>query len=187
MADEDKKKETKDSKKPRVFNSGFLQWIIMAAVVLICACSGLFLGRLTAGSPNSAAVEPSPASESTQPEIPQTEHSTENSGGGWYYELDPVVANLDEPGVTRYVRATITLEVDAACGRRKAISFFDQKKPVLTNWLTVYLASLCLEDVKGDRNLKRIQSEILSAFNETLFPDAEPQIKHVLFKEFAIQ
>ena len=54
-------------------------------------------------------------------------------------------------------------------------------------WLTVYLASLHLEDIRGDNNLKRIQSQVMDAFNEKLFPDSKPKIKNVLFKEFAVQ
>ncbi len=64
----------------------------------------------------------------------------------------------------------------------------DEKQFLLKNWLAIYLASLTIEDARGDRNLKRIQLQILDAFNETLFPDAKPQIKRILFKEgFAIQ
>ena len=66
--------------------------------------------------------------------------------------------------------------------------FIEEKKPRLKNWLAIYLASLTLEDARGDKNLKRIQLQILDAFNEMLFPDAKPQIKRILFKEgFAIQ
>ena len=57
----------------------------------------------------------------------------------------------------------------------------------MTNWLTIYLASLSLGDIRGDKNLRRIQSQITDAFNEILFPDAKPQIENVLFKEFPIQ
>jgi flagellar basal body-associated protein FliL len=72
--------------------------------------------------------------------------------------------------------------------KQKYTAFLDEeKKPTLTNWLTIYLAGLTLEDIRGDKNLRRIQSQILDAFNEQLFPDAKPQIKHILFKEFAIQ
>ncbi len=71
--------------------------------------------------------------------------------------------------------------------KEKGLVFLEEKKPLLTSWLTVYLASLSLEDIRGDGNLKRIQSQMLDAFNEELFPDSEPHIKHILFKEFAIQ
>jgi len=70
---------------------------------------------------------------------------------------------------------------------KEGTTFLNEKKPLLTNWLTVYLASLSLEDIRGDANLKSIQSQILDAFNEKLFPDSKPKIKHILFKEFAVQ
>jgi flagellar basal body-associated protein FliL len=71
--------------------------------------------------------------------------------------------------------------------QKKGGAFLTEKNPILKNWLTIYLASQTVEDMRGDRNLKRIQSEILEALNEKLFPNAKPQIKRVLFKEFAIQ
>jgi len=70
---------------------------------------------------------------------------------------------------------------------KKGVVFLDEKKPILTSWLTIYLAGLSLEDTRGDRNLKRIQSQVLDTFNEKLFPDSKPQIRNVLFKEFAVQ
>jgi len=71
--------------------------------------------------------------------------------------------------------------------QKKGLGLLQEKIPVLKSWLTIYLASQTLEDVRGDRNLMRIQSEILDAFNEKLFPNAKPKIKHILLKEFAVQ
>ena len=162
----------------------------MAVAVVLCAGAGLGLGRLFAVSGTPQRAE---QAKLTQPEDLKVD-APDLTGSGklpnqktWYYELEPVVANLDVPGITRYVRAAITLEISAEVDQQKGSAFLEEKKPVLTSWLTIYLASLTLEDIRGDRNLKRIQSQILDAFNEKLFPDARPQIKHVLFKEFAIQ
>ena len=81
--------------------------------------------------------------------------------------------------------------MDPALSNRRAEAsnkkLFLAKGPILTNWLTIYLASLGLEDIRGDRNLKRIQAQILDAFNDQLFPDEKPKIKRILFREFAIQ
>ena len=141
-----------------------------------------------AGSPTSQTAEPPAQDTSVSIEDLKTDaDSTTDSQKTWYYDLDPVVANLDVPGVTRYVRTSLTLEISSQIDKQKGTIFLEEKKPLLTNWLTIYLASLGLEDIRGDRNLKRIQSQILDAFNERLFPDAKPQIKHILFKEFAIQ
>jgi len=82
---------------------------------------------------------------------------------------------------------SLTLEVDSEIDPKKGAAFIESKKPLLKNWLAIYLASLNLEDIRGDRNLIRIQSQIRDAFNEKLFPDSKPQIKNVLIKEFAIQ
>jgi flagellar basal body-associated protein FliL len=111
----------------------------------------------------------------------------EDSEKVWYYDLDPVVANLNEPGVTRYVRATFMLEVSSEMDKKKGAAFLDEKKPVLINWLTVYLSSLGLEDIRGDKNLRSIQLRVCEAFNEKLFPHSKPLIKRVLIKEFPVQ
>jgi flagellar basal body-associated protein FliL len=188
---EDTKAESTDEKSSSPSKlAKFLPWIIMAVVVVLCAGAGLGLGRLFAGSGTPQPAEPSEQTKSTQTENLKVEAPDLDFGGPqktWYHELEPVVANLDVPGITRYVRASITLEVSAEVDQKKGHTFLEEKKHLLTNWLTIYLASLTLEDIRGDRNLRRIQSQILDAFNEKLFPDAKPQIKHILFKEFAIQ
>jgi flagellar basal body-associated protein FliL len=105
----------------------------------------------------------------------------------WYYDLDPVVASLNEPSVTRYVRASLTLQISTELEQSKGVALLDQKKPLLINWLTVYLSGLGLEDIRGDKNLRSIQSKICESFNDQLFPDAKPLILQVLIKEFPVQ
>ena len=167
----------------------FLPWIIIFVVVLICACAGLSVGRLFAGSGTPEGVETGPESvESAQIEDLKADNNPAKAPAKvWYYDLDPVVANLNEPTVTRYVRASLTLEMSADMDVKKGTAFLDEKKPILINWLTVYLSSLGLEDIRGDKNLRSIQSYIRDAFNEKLFPDSKPQIKQVLIKEFPVQ
>ncbi len=183
-------KENQDDKKAA--KSGSLQWIILAAVVAFCAGSGFGLGRLLAGSVKN---EPAQAPQTTTEELNQAKDiksdAPDLSGGEsqktWYYDLEPVVANLDEPGVTRYIRAALTLQINSEVDQKKGVAFFEEKMPLLTDWLTIYFAGLSIEDIRGDKNLKRIKSQILDIFNEKLFPDVKPQIKNILFKELAIQ
>ena len=183
---QDSKAETSDKKS---LIARFLPWLILVVVALICGGAGLFVGRLFAGSPKPETVE-----SYIKPDAPkQTEKtkadkdSSKEPGKFWYYELDPVVANLNEPTVTRYVRASLTLEMSADLDQKDGKAFLDEKKPILINWLTVYLSSLSLDDVRGDKNLRSIQSHIRDAFNEQLFPDSKSQIKQVLIKEFPVQ
>jgi len=161
--------------------------IILAVVLLVLAGAGFTLGRLFAGSRTSQTSGASEKDQSAQVEKLEAKGSADDAQKSWYYDLDPVIANLDVADVTRYVRASLTLEVSSEVDEKKGTAFLDEKKPILTNWLTVYLASLGLDDIRGDSSLKRIQSQVLDGFNERLFPDSKPKIKRILFKEFAVQ
>ncbi len=193
MADVDETKEQKgpgeEKGQKKSFIGRFLPWMIIAAVVVFCAGAGFGLGRLFAGSgePEAAQAGPKPDESNQVEDLTADNDSTNGSGKVWYYDLDPVIANLNEPGVSRYVRASFTLEISSETDQKKGAAFLDEKKPVLTDMLFVYLSGLSLKDVQGDKNLKSIQSRVRELFNEKLFPDSKPQIKRVLIKEFPIQ
>jgi len=166
---------------------GRLQWIIIAAVPVICAGVGFGLGRLMGRPAAAGAADSTGQAPSTQAQLAKTDVSEKDSQKGWYFDLEPVVANLNEPGATRYVRVALTLEISNELDQKKTTAFLQENAPLLKNLLTIYLASQTIEDMRGDRNLRRIQLEILDNFNEKFFPNGAPQIKQVLLKEFAIQ
>jgi flagellar basal body-associated protein FliL len=184
LQEEDKVEEKKSS-------GGPLFLIILAVVIAISAGAGLGLGRIFAGpkAKPPPVDQTVPLEQTQQQEIDKllTESSVEDSKSWYYPSLDPIVANLNEPGVNRYVRMSLIMEVSSAVDQIKGTAFLDEKKPLLVNYLTVYLSSLSIQDVRGDKNLKRIQSQIKDLLNEKLFPDAKPQITSILFKEFSIQ
>ena len=193
MADVDDTKEQKESAAEKgdkkSFIGRFLPWIIIVAVVVFCAGAGFGLGRSFAGSgaPGAAEAGPKPDDSSQAEDLTADNDSTNDSQKVWYYDLDPVIANLNEPGVSRYVRASFTLEISAETDQEKGVAFLDEKKPILTDMLFVYLSGLSLKDIQGDKNLKSIQSRIRELFNEKFFPDSKPQITRVLIKEFPVQ
>ncbi|MDH4238473.1 MAG: flagellar basal body-associated FliL family protein [Phycisphaerae bacterium] len=198
MADEDDVKKQEQEAPPdskaesgdQKILGGRLLWIITAVVVIVGAGAGFGLGRLLGASGKTETAQSAEGGQARPENLKAdtTDSTGAKSQGTWYYDqFEPVVANLDEPSVTRYVRLTLIMEIDAQVDKKKGTAFIGEKKHLLTNWLTIYLAGLSLEDIRGEKNLKRIQSEIVDAFNEKLFPDAKPQIKRVLFKEFAIQ
>jgi flagellar basal body-associated protein FliL len=193
MADVDDTKQQEEQKGPEAeksdkksFIGRFLPWIIMVVVVAVCAGAGFGLGRLFAGS---GTPDSDPNADDSIPteDLKADDDSAGESQGVWYYDLEPVIANLNEPTVTRYVRASLTLEMSSDVDEKKGTAFLDAKKPILVNWLFVYLSGLSLEDIRGDKNLKTIQSHIRDAFNEMLFPDSKPQILQILIKEFPVQ
>jgi len=199
MADEDDVKKQKDAQEDVKTESdnksqktskigSLLPWLIMAVIIIACAGTGFAIGRLFAGSESVETAGSAEQNQPTQTDELRDGDSKKDSQKNWYYDaLEPVIANLNEPGITRYVRVSLTLEVNSEIDPKKGTAFIESKKPLLKNWLAIYLASLALEDIRGDRNLRRIQSQIRDAFNEKLFSDSKPQIKNVLFKEFAVQ
>ena len=191
MADKDKEhKETKQgaSEKSAEAKTGVLTWAVMGVVIVVLSGSGFFLGRLLAGSPQTSEVatvskeEPNPAKPSPAATGKQVSAET------WYYkDMESVVVNPDEPGATRFVRVGLILEVSNELGETEAKEMFLAKNPLLINWLNLYFKSLSLSQMENEKDMKRILSQICDGFNEILFPEAKPQIKHVLIREFNIQ
>lgn len=156
----------------------------MAGIIIISAGAGAGLAKLFAGGKRPEQLQQA----DKKPAAPAaSELIVSGNQKSWYYDMDPIIANLNEPSVTRYIRITITLEMSEKVNAEKGKAFISEKKPELTNWLNIYLSSQTVEDIRGDKNLRRIQSQILNAFNEKLFPNGQGGIKQVLFKEFAVQ
>src|SRR4030042_94260 len=99
MADEKTKKKQKDSKEPKAAKTGILPWIILAAVVLLCAGGGFLLGRLFTGSSITGAAHASEENETGQP-ASQAGSEAAKTGKTWFHDLEPVVPNLDGPSAT---------------------------------------------------------------------------------------
>ena len=163
-----------------------LAWIIMVVVIAVMAGSGFVLGRLLAGSSSPKTTDPSqenPQAQGFTPSGPDTD-----SKDTWLYkEMESVVANPNEPGAKRFVKAGLILEVSSGFSKDDFTKLMGAKEPFLTNWLNLYLKSLRLEDMENDSDLRRIESQACDAFNELLFPNARPQIKRILIREFNIQ
>jgi flagellar basal body-associated protein FliL len=160
-----------------------LPWLIPTVVVLVFAIGGFLVGRAfgTRGQAQTAAGAEATAPAESAPPLKA------GVGAGWYYELDPVVVNLNEPGVTRYVRTGLTLEMSSTMDEKDGRPFLDQKKPLLKHWVTLFFANQTIEDTRGEKNLMRMETQISDTFNTNLFPGSKPRIKSVLFREFAIQ
>jgi len=169
--------ETQGSSKAK-----FIVWGILAAVILVGFGGGYGAARIFA-APESAIEEVVEEPE----EEPLIEETATEEVSNWEFEIPPVIANLDEPGVTRYVRATLILRISNEVPEAEYGLVLAGKESELVDWLYLYMASLNLEDVQGARNLERFKLEIQKNFNEMLFPDSKPMIKRILTKEFQIQ
>lgn len=161
-------------------------WLVPMLAIVICASAGFIVGRLfgaRGGARTVSAAEQVGAADAALPSAPPEKA---DAGPSWYYDLDPVIGNLNEPGIVRYVRLGLTLEL-SGMSEKEGAAFLEQRRPHLKNWLTLYLNNLSLADVRGEKNLRQMQTQISDAFNQSLFPGAKPRIKRILFKELSIQ
>lgn len=182
----DEPKDTKGVKKSLI--GRLLPFIIMFIVAALGAGSGFGLSRLFAGSGGSVKTSDSNSGSAGGAESHNAKGSgSEKSGSSWYYDLEPVIANLNEPSVTRYVSASLTLEMNSDYEEKKGRAFLDEKKPVIINSITIYLSGLTIENIRGDKNLMSIKSHIRESLNEMLFPGSKPKIKDVLIQKFPVQ
>jgi len=191
MADEEKKEEQEDKKeaskeKGESSGLGLSTYLIAAGIFLATAVGGFSLAQLI--GPNS--LQPSEAKASEE-KVETFDEMIENTSGDakiWYYDIEPpILANLNEPGVTRMLRAAITIELSPKMSQEKGEKFLKDKTRILRGFSTTYLAELTLEQVRGSRNLTRIQNELKEHFNELLFPESKSYVTGVIFRDFIIQ
>lgn len=185
MADEEKK-EDQEEKKEESSGLGLNTYLIAAGILIAAIVGGFSLAQLIGPNP----LKPSEAKAAIE-EIETFDEMMANISGDekiWYYDLEPpILANLNEPGVTRMLRAAITLELSPKMSQEKGEFFLEEKTRVLRGFTTTYLANLTLEQVRGSRNLTRLQNELKEHFNELLFPESKPYVTGVIFRDFIIQ
>lgn len=192
MADKEEKKEDQEEKKEESKEKeessglGLNTYLITAGILLAAIVGGFSLAQLI--GPN--ALTPSEAKADME-KVETFNEMMENTSGDekiWYYDIEPpILSNLNEPGVTRMLRAAITLELSPKMSPEKGEAFLEEKTRVLRGFTTTYLAELTLEQVRGSRNLTRLQNELKEHFNELLFPESKPYVTGVIFRDFIIQ
>ncbi|MBN1817625.1 MAG: flagellar basal body-associated FliL family protein [Sedimentisphaerales bacterium] len=196
MAKEEKQEKTEQKKEgqpsPKIrLPGGLFLWSIMAAMILAGLIGGFALAQLLAGTDpvplqnpgNETSKDPVPIK--TFDELVSAKPSQEIS---WPFEIqEPIIANLDEPGVTRYIRAGITLQISSEIDLEKGQKFLEEKVLVIRDTVHAFFSDLSLEDVRGRRNIERIKKQIRDIVNEQLFKESKPFILEIYFREFAVQ
>ena len=166
--------------------SKLMTFLAPALALIVCGGAGFAVSRLfgTGGSAQNVGAAESANAEAADPLPPLNEADPTAT---WYYDMEPVLVNLNEPNVSRYVRITLTLEFGNGMAEADGVPFLDQRKPLLKNWLTLFMSNRTIEDIRGESHLRRVQTQITDMFNQGLFADQKPCLKRVLFKELSIQ
>ncbi len=125
-------------------------------------------------------------------ETPNHEHRKDDEHPGFsgkhaYVPFgDPVVVNLNEDRLTRYLKIKILLVVDAR-DEKPVAELVLKKKPALRNWLIANLSDKSLPEVSGAAGLNKMRREIWHQFNGELFSDGSEKVLDIFFEEFVVQ
>jgi len=164
--------------------SSMLWLLIAVGMAALATGAGFGLGRLLAGSSGASGATGAATGDVQQPQRAQNPSPAQEDYG--YIEFEPIAVTLDGPRLDRYIRATVVLAI-AKDQLDQAQKLIEKRKPELRNYLTVFFSGCRLEDVRGAEKLNRLRREIQDSLNEQLWPEGQPMISRVLFKEFAVQ
>ena len=94
--------------------------------------------------------------------------------------LDPFVVNLNEPKSSRYLKATIEVEVHG----EERVALLEQKKRAIRADLLRYLSGLTVEDTTGEEKKLKIRDEIIARVEKQTGPNT---LAGLYLTEFVIQ
>lgn len=163
MAEQEQQQEV--AKKP-----GFVKKVgVLAVVSLLSAVIGFaapyfFLAKSNSASAGASATPPKPA----------------------FIAFGETVVNLDEGRLNRYLRISITVQVEEE-DVAEITKRVEMRKAILKSWLLSYLSDKSMEEIRGAAGQNRLRREILENFNAVLSDDNGDVIHDVLFEEFNIQ
>lgn len=166
---------------------GKMGLIIGAVVALAAGGAGAFFFL---GKGKSAASEDS--EEEHGDESAEEEHGDEEEGDGKKHKkrrkggfgvlvpLEPIVANLNEPEASRYVKVTPQLEV-----ANEATKLEVEKALIpIRSRLLLFFSTLTVADLQGGEKKVELQETLLKLANEVLGDDV---IEQVYFSELVVQ
>jgi flagellar FliL protein len=99
---------------------------------------------------------------------------------GVIFALDPIIANLNEPGETRYLKVTVQLEIRDALQQPHV----EAQKVAIRDRVLMRLSSLTAADTRTLEQKRAIQQSLLEVANDIVGAEV---IRAVYFTEFVVQ
>ncbi|MBF0530082.1 MAG: flagellar basal body-associated FliL family protein [Deltaproteobacteria bacterium] len=173
--------------------------IVLALVVVLAVAAGALrflapglvpgLGKkpsADAGTEGDAAGGESGEHATAEPTPPKSEDSHGGGGGGGakgggsMYPMKSFIVNLADPNGKRFLKLTLTLEMD----RPTLLPAVEEKLPQITDAIIVLLSSMTFEDISTVEGKTKLRSQIVNRCNTFL---TSGKIKNVYFSEFIVQ
>jgi len=175
------KEETPKEKK----SSNMLMIVIIIVLVLIIILGAVGFLLLSGGDEEVQQTEPQ-VKEKTISQTKKTSKSTEFddtrklSDIGILYPLDTFTVNLKSDAGRRYLKVTMSLELD---GSELSLEL-DAKSPVIRDRVIRILTSKTLEEISSKKGKQKVSQQIMDTLNAMI---ADGTIKGIYFTEFVIQ
>jgi flagellar FliL protein len=177
---EDTQNETKKSK-------NLLIIVIVAVIALIIVAAAVVAVILM--------NDEEPPANTVQQSAPQTEQRASSSRSredsddmgsrklseiGILYPLDTFTVNLKSDAGRRYLKATISLELN---GKELSMEL-DNKSPVIRDRIIRILTSKTLEEISSKKGKQKVSEQIVDTLNSMI---TDGSVKGIYFTEFVIQ
>jgi len=99
---------------------------------------------------------------------------------GEIFALEPFVVNLSDPKGKRYLKVTVTLELESP----EAVAKAEKSVPKMRDMVIMMLTSLTFEEVMTPEGKIRVRDELFERFNLILRPE---RVKNIFFTDFVVQ
>lgn len=189
MAEEETKEDSKDQKKKS--NKLLIISIISVLVLIIiggAVATFLLLSEEEPANPQQQQQQQQEASAQTQQKS-SSYRSTRDSDEmesrklsdiGVLYPLDTFTVNLKSDAGRRYLKATISLELN---GKELSVEL-DNKSPVIRDRIIRILSSKTLEEISSKKGKQKVSEQIVDTLNSMI---TDGNVKSIYFTEFVIQ
>ncbi|OIP56038.1 MAG: flagellar basal body protein FliL [Helicobacteraceae bacterium CG2_30_36_10] len=161
--------------------------IIIIVVLILIILVGAVVSILLMGGNDEVASSPAPrvqvksiSNERRNSSISDMGESRKLSQIGVLYPLDTFTVNLKSDSGRRYLKVTMSLELEGA----ELSLELDSKAPVIRDRVIRILTSKSLEEISSKKGKQKISDQIMDTLNAMI---SDGQIKGIYFTEFVIQ
>lgn len=166
-------------------SSKLLLIVIIVVLILIIIVGAIITILLMGDEPQQQQVQSAPQAKEkpavrTLSSMEEEEDNRRLSEIGILYPLDTFTVNLKSDAGRRYLKVTMSLELD---GKHIAVEL-DNKIPVIRDRVIRILTSKTLEEISSRKGKQKVSLQIMDTLNAIV---TDGQIKGIYFTEFVIQ
>lgn len=185
MADKEEKRKPAEGSKTAAPRKSRKKAFLLAGIGLI-GLAGAAFGVFTyfhhgkGQGPKEAQASAAPAKAAGEGHAVKGEKGKNGAGNLRYFPLDPFILNLADTESNRYLKISITLEMNDAL----AVKTAEERVPRIRDAMILLMSSLTYGDVHSVEGKITLQSEIQNRLNDII---AAGSVKRVYFTDLVVQ